>query len=75
MYPSRPRVTITHKPSGISASCDQRRTNRENHDKAMSLLRSRLWAAQQFSIPESDINVETFCPGANDQEGSGDETR
>lgn len=67
MYPSRPKVTITHKPSGISAHCDQCRTNRENYDKAMSLLRSRLWAAQQLSISESDIHVESFFPDPKEQ--------
>lgn len=62
MYPLRPKVTITHEPSGISAYCDQCRTNRENHDKAMKLLRSRIWAANQIEIQEQDLRVETFDP-------------
>jgi protein subunit release factor A len=70
MYPPKPKVTITHVPSGISAYCDQCRTDRENHDKAMNLLRSRLWASQQVDVMESDLRVETFSPK---QEGKGDE--
>ena len=70
MYPSKPKVTITHVPSGISAYCDQCRTDRENHDKAMNLLRSRLWSAQQVEVMESDLRVETFSPR---QEDSGHE--
>jgi len=67
MYPAKPKVTITHKPSGISAYCDQCRTNRENHNQAMRLLRSRLWAAQQVDIPESDLRVETFRPDVEEK--------
>ena len=70
MYPSRPKVMITHTPSGISAYCDQCRTNRENYDKAVRLLRSRLWSAWQVEIMESDLRVETF---SSSQEGTDDE--
>ena len=62
MYPPRPKVTITHKPSGISAYCDQCRTDRGNHAKAMALLKSRLWAASQIKVDESELIVETFDP-------------
>ncbi len=60
MYPPRPRVTITHKPSGISAYCHECRTNKENHEKALKLLKSRLWVAQQIQVDSGDISVEYF---------------
>ncbi len=62
MYPSRPKVTVTHVPSGISAYCDQCRTNRENHDKAMRLLMSRLWAASKIEVDPNDITLEAYSP-------------
>lgn len=60
MYPARPRVTVTHKPSGISAYCSECRTDRENHEKALKLLKSRLWAAQQIYVDVNDITVEFY---------------
>jgi len=60
MYTPRPRVTITHEPSGISAYCSECRTDRGNHEKALKLLKSRLWAAQQVEVDLKDITVETF---------------
>ena len=35
-------VRLTHKPSGIIIECQQARTQGENRDKAMSMLKSRL---------------------------------
>lgn len=67
MYPAKPKVTITHTPSGISAYCNQCRTNRENHKKAMGLLRSRLWAAEQVEIQESDLTVNFYTPPKQEQ--------
>ena len=36
-------VRLTHKPSGIIVECQQARTQGENRDKAMSMLKSRLY--------------------------------
>jgi len=36
-------VRLTHKPSGIIIECQQARTQGENRDKAMSMLKSRLY--------------------------------
>lgn len=63
MYPPRPKVTLIHKPSGITASSDCRRSDRENHQVALKLLKSRLWMSQQISINADDIVEEYFEPG------------
>lgn len=49
-----PTVCVTHEPTGISATCTECRTTREGKDKAMKLLRSRLWAAQNLP-PRPDV--------------------
>ncbi len=36
-------VRLTHKPSGIIVECQQARTQGENRDKAMAMLKSRLY--------------------------------
>lgn len=49
-----PDVRVTHEPTGISATCTECRTEREGKAKAMKLLRSRLWAAQNLP-PRPDV--------------------
>lgn len=46
-------VTITHTPTGITATCNSDRSQHRNRTNALSLLKSRMWAAQNVSKPES----------------------
>lgn len=36
-------VSITHKPTGLVTSCEQERTQEQNREIALNLLRAKLW--------------------------------
>lgn len=46
-------VRLTHKPSGIIIECQQARTQGENRDKAMSMLKSRLYEEEMRKRQEA----------------------
>ena len=41
-------VRLTHKPSGIIVECQQARTQGENREKAMTMLKSRLYEEEML---------------------------
>lgn len=50
-------VRLTHKPSGIIVECQQARTQGENREKAMSMLKSRLYEEEMRKRQEQlDVN-------------------
>ena len=44
-------VRLTHKPSGIIVECQQARTQGENREKAMTMLKSRLYEEEMRKAP------------------------
>ena len=58
-------IRITHKPSGIVVTCQDQRSQHKNKDRAMSILRSKLYEAA-VSTQESEV-----AQARKDQVGTG----
>lgn len=51
-------VTVTHLPTGITASCSSDRSQYFNRAKAIKLLQARIWAANNLIRPMLDKQDE-----------------
>jgi len=59
-------VRLTHVPTGVVVTCQDERSQLKNREKAMSVLRSRLYAAQQ------EKNAQELGEARTSQIGTGD---
>jgi peptide chain release factor 1 len=59
-------VRLRHKPSGLVVTCQSERSQLQNRERAMEILRSRLWEKQKAAEQSSISSIR------NSQIGSGD---
>lgn len=52
------KVQLTHKPSGIRISCSETRSQHENRDRAMQMLRSQLYEMELNKQREARSDIE-----------------
>lgn len=52
------KVQLTHKPSGIKISCSETRSQHENRDRAMQMLRSQLYEIELNKQLEARSDIE-----------------
>lgn len=60
-------VRITHIPTGVVVACQSERSQQKNRQLAMSLLRSRLYAAEQERLAKERTDMRAGQVGTGDR--------
>ena len=51
-------VRLTHRPSGLTVSCQSQRSQQQNRDLATEMLISKLWALKQEKAEQEKSNIK-----------------
>ncbi len=51
-------VRLTHRPSGITVSCQSQRSQQQNRELAMEMLTSKLWAIENQKQQQQQKNIK-----------------
>jgi len=62
-------IRIVHKPTGLVVECQDERSQHKNKDKAMKVLRSKLYEMKQRELDESRASERRLQVGTGDRSG------